>query len=600
MAQEKTIRIGCASAFWGDSATAALQFLREEHIDYIVFDYLAEVTMALLARARARSPAAGFTADFVDTVAQIVHEAGSRGIRIVSNAGGSNPLACAAAVRKVVEEAGLKLKVTAVVGDDLMDQRERLAGVTEMFSGAELPATLASMNAYLGALPVAAALNDGADIVITGRCVDSAVTLGALIHEFGWHSHQYDLLAAGSLAGHLLECGAQATGGAFTDWESVPEWDNLGYPVAECQADGRLIITKARATGGMVTPATVAEQLLYEIGNPGEYLLPDVTCDFRQVRLEQAGPDRVAVTGARGMPPTDSYKVSATYAAGYRMIGTLTIIGSEATRKARRTGEALLTRMRRMYAGQGWADFADTSVEVLGAEDSYGATAQPSGVREVVLKVGVRHPEKRALELFSREFLAGAYMAQGTTGFFAGRPSVSPVFRLFSCLVPKWHVVPTLVTEADEQTCPETVSGGFVASVPEPADTTGEPDSPEDGVMVRLLELAHARSGDKGDTANIGVIARRPEFWPAMRDAVTPHRVARYFAHFLRGPVECFELPGTHALNFLLHNALGGGGITSVRIDPQGKAFGQMLLDMYVPVPLAFARRHQLGGQSCG
>ncbi len=592
---QDTIRIGCASAFWGDSGTAAFQFLREERIDYIVFDYLAEVTMALLARARARSPAEGYTTDFVDTVAQIADDVARRGIKLVSNAGGGNPLACAAAVRKVLEQAGLSLKVTAVIGDDLMPQRERHAGAKDMFSGSALPSRLASMNAYLGALPIAAALDGGADIVITGRCVDSAVTLGALMHEFGWSPHQYDLLAAGSLAGHLLECGAQATGGAFTDWTQVPDWDNLGYPIAECRADGSVAITKPNGTGGMVTPATVAEQLLYEIGNPREYLLPDVTCDFSRVWLEQAGRDRVAVGGAFGLPPTDTYKVSATYAEGYRMIGTLTIIGFDAAHKARRAGEALLTRMRRQYVAHGWPDFADTSIEVLGAEDTYGAEARPSRVREVVLKLGVRHAEKQALELFSREFLVAAYMAQGTTGFFAGRPSVSPVFRLFSCLVPKRQVVPTLVTAEDEQACPETVEGGFVASLAAATDgQDGDCAAPSDAVMVRLLDLAHGRSGDKGDSANIGVIARRPEFWPVLKQALTTARVAAYFAHFTTGPVERFELPGTCALNFLLHNALGGGGITSVRIDAQGKAFGQMLLDLEIPVPAALACRHGL------
>jgi len=593
MADKKIIRIGCASGFWGDSATAALQFMRAD-IDYVVFDYLAEITMSLLARARARSPEAGYAVDFIETVGLIIGEVAKRRIKLVSNAGGVNPRACADAVRETARQAGVHVKVAAVLGDDLMERKTEFAAEREMFSDAPMPAALASMNAYLGATPIAEAFSDGAQIVITGRCVDSAVVLGPLMHEFGWKSDQHDLLAAGSLAGHLVECGPQVAGGVFTDWESVPDWDNMGYPIAECHADGRFVIAKPKGTGGLVTPATVAEQMVYEIGDPAAYLLPDVTCDFSQATLRPVGPDRVEVTGVRGLPPTDRYKVSATYADGYRVIATLTIIGFDAPKKARRTGEAIITRVRRMYGERGWPDFTETNIEVLGAEDSYGRHARHTEAREVVLKIGVRHPNKDALELFSREIAPSAIsMAQGTTGFFGGRTSVSPVIRLFSFLVHKDDLSPSIIAESGERPCFGAASGGFVP--PAAAHPAAAKPPSGDTVKVRLLELAHARSGDKGDIANIGVIARAPEFWPVVQQTVTPQLVADYFAHFLRGPVERFELPGIHALNFLLHRSLGGGGIASLRIDPQGKAYGQMLLDVEVPVAAAFARRHRLG-----
>lgn len=587
----RTVRIGCASGFWGDSSAAAPQLLADG-VDYIVFDFLAEITMSILARARARSAQAGYASDFVDPiVAQMIAEVARRGTRLVSNAGGVNPLACAEALRAAARKAGVPVKVAAVLGDDLLERREELAGCREMFTGAPMPKEgIASMNAYLGATPIAAALDEGAQIVVTGRCVDSALVLGPLMHEFGWRAGQFDLLAAGSLAGHLLECGPQATGGLFTDWQSVPGWEDMGYPVAECASDGSFVITKPCGTGGMVTPATVAEQLLYEIGDPAAYLLPDVTCDLREVRLEQAGPDRVRVTGVRGRPPTDSYKVCATYADGYRSTATLTIIGFDAVAKARRTAEALLARMRRLLAERGMADFQETSIEVLGAEDSYGPHARHAGPREVVLKLAARHPDREAMELFSREIApAATSMAQGTTGFFAGRPGVSPVLRLFSFLVPKSAIAPSLAFDDARRTCPGAACGGFTASTPRhdtpPLAATGET------IRFRLLDLAHGRSGDKGDTANIGLIARKPEYWPVLRDAVTAQFVAERFSHFLGGPVERYELPGVRALNFLLHRSLGGGGIASLRIDPQGKSYAQMLLDAEVAVPKTFAAR---------
>ena len=590
--RDRTLRIGCASGFWGDSSAAAPQLLREG-VDYIVFDFLAEITMSILARARERSPQAGYAADFVEPiVTQMIAEVARRGTRLVSNAGGVNPLACADALRAAARKAGVEVKVAAVLGDDLLERRREFAECREMFTGERMPEGMASVNAYLGATPIAAALDAGAQIVVTGRCVDSALVLGPLMHEFGWRADELDLLAAGSLAGHLIECGPQATGGLFTDWQSVPGWEDMGYPIAECRADGSFTITKPAGTGGLVTPATVAEQLLYEIGDPGAYLLPDVTCDLREVSLDQAGPDRVRVAGVRGLPPSDSYKVCATYAVGYRSTATLTLIGFDAAAKARRTAEALLARMRRLLAARGLPDFAETGIEVLGAEDSYGAQARHAGSREVVLKLAARHADREAMELFSREIApAATSMAQGTTGFFAGRPGVSPVLRLFSFLAPKSAVAPSLSFGEARVPCVGAACGGFVArsAAPEPPRPAGAGDT----VRVRLLDLAHGRSGDKGDTANIGVIARKPEYWPVLRDALSADFVAEQFSHFLKGPVERYELPGVRALNFLLHRSLGGGGVASLRIDPQGKAYAQMLLDAQVAVPKAFAARHR-------
>lgn len=314
-------------------------------VDYLVFDYLAEITMSLLARAKLKDPAAGYATDFVTVVmARHAREIVQRRIKVVANAGGVNPLACRDALLAVLAKVGVQARVAVVMGDDVLAQADalRVDGVRETERGTPLPAKLASMNAYLGARPIAEALNRGADIVITGRCVDSAVALGPLLHEFGWRDDQYDLLSAGTLVGHLIECGCQATGGVYSDWDSVGGWDDPGFPIAECAADGTAVLTKVAGTGGVVSPASVAEQLVYEIGDPAAYLMPDVCCDWTEVKLDAAGPDRVRISGARGSAPGPRYKVSATYQDGYRATTSLTLAGGDAAGKrgASRTGSS--------------------------------------------------------------------------------------------------------------------------------------------------------------------------------------------------------------------------------------------------------------------
>ncbi len=583
------VRIGGASGFWGDSSVGAPQLAEVPGIRYIVFDYLAELTMSILAAARARNAELGYATDFVEiTARQILKTCRERGIRLIANAGGVNPEACAKALRSLAAELGVETKIAVVGGDDLMPKlaalRER--GVSDVATGVPLPQRVASANAYFGALPVARALDLGAEVVITGRVVDSAVTLGALIHEFRWSAEDYDRLAAGSLAGHLIECGCQATGGLFTDWRDVPDWAGMGYPVIECDADGGFVVTKPQNTGGLVSVASVAEQMLYEIGDPANYVLPDVVCDFTQVRMESAGSQRVRVTGARGKPPTDRYKVSATYLDGHRCTGTLTITGFEAAAKARRSGEAILERTRGIFRRLGLPDYTATDLSVLGTEGAYGPHARAHDLHEAVMRLAVAHPQKTALEIFAREIApAGTSWSPGTTGSLnAGRPNVSPQIKQFAFLLPKSEAQPRVSIDGHSETM--AVPAGSAAPLIAGADAQLEyPPLPEDAVTLPLIRLAYGRSGDKGDSCNVGLIARRPEYLPWIASQVTATAVADHLRHLVKGRVTRYALPGIGALNFVLENSLGGGGMASLHSDPLGKGMAQIVLGMPVRVP---------------
>ncbi len=590
----KTIRIGCASGFWGDSFTSAPQLVQKGKIDYLVFDYLAEITMSIMARAREKDPNFGYAHDFVTvTMAGIAREVAEKKIKVIANAGGVNPKACAAALEALLAKQGVALKVAYVEGDDVLPQLDKwkTQGVKEMYTGAPLPEKPISMNVYLGGFPIAAALAKGADVVVTGRCVDSAVTLGACIHEFGWGPKDVDKLAGGSLAGHIVECGAQACGGIFTDWEQVPEWESIGYAIAEVSPDGSFVATKPDGTGGLVSVGTVGEQMLYEIGDPQAYMLPDVVCDFSQVKMEQVGKDRVSVKGAKGYPPTATYKCSTTYEDGFRVGNLVAIGGINAAAKARRTGEAVLKRMEGILRQRNWGAFTETSIEILGDEDSYGAHKHKVGAREAILKLAAKHARKEPLEIMMRELTSsGTSFAPGTSGYAGLRPKVTPVVRHFSCLIPKRDVTVTVHVGGDQFPSAIDASGGFDPKMLVRPNVDARADATTQ--TVPLIKLAFARSGDKGNHSNIGVMARKAEFAPYIRAALTEGAVAKWFAHLFeggKGKVERFDLPGVHAVNFMLYDALGGGGMASLRNDPQGKALAQMLLEFPVPVPAAVA-----------
>jgi hypothetical protein len=448
------IRIANGQGFWGDSPDAPVEQVRRGPIDYLTLDYLAEVTMSILQKQRARDPEAGYARDFVEVVDRILPDLAAKNIRLVANAGGLNPESCRHAVRAVAMRHGIDAPVAIVSGDDITDRIDELLerGVEfrNMDTGEPLSVIrnrVRSASVYFGAFPIAHALDGGARIVITGRCADAALVLGPMIHEFGWKSGEWDKLAAGIVAGHAIECGAQGSGGnCQDDWETIPALEDIGYPIVEAEPDGSFVITKHAGTGGRVTVASVTEQLVYEIGDPRAYLTPDCSADFTSFRLSAAGPDRVRCTGVRGRAATSTYKVSISYAAGFRAIGSVAYAWPDAYTKAQAGARILGERIARLGL-----EFDAVHSELLGANACHGiAASEPSPelaaqLPEVVMRFGVRSNNRAAVERFTKEIaplvLSGP---PSVTGLGAGRPKVEEVMAYWPALIPKVDVEPVV------------------------------------------------------------------------------------------------------------------------------------------------------------
>jgi len=439
----RPLKIANACAFWGDQPGAAARLVSgQPDLDFLTLDYLAELSLSIMAIARERDPGAGYARDFLDVVRSLCPfwTAGGR-TRVVANAGGLDPVACARDCAGVLRKAGLsRIRVAVVSGDDVLAiLRASPAGFANLETGEALPAVrprLATANAYLGAGAIAGALRAGADIVITGRVADPSLTVGPCMAHFGWKGTDYGRLAGATVAGHLIECGTQACGGFSTDWLDLPDNREIGFPVAEVSADGSCVITKPAGTGGAVTVQTVKEQLLYEVGDPGRYLSPDATVSFLTLRVEQAGADRVRVSGAAGRAPTGSYKVSATYRDGYRAHGLVTVFGHDAVRKARRAGEGILQRLARSGCA-----YREQLIECLGTGASVrGIASRMSDTHlvETVMRVSVAADAREPVESFTREIAPLVTCGpQGVTGYATGRPRVLPVFGFWPTLIPR-------------------------------------------------------------------------------------------------------------------------------------------------------------------
>ncbi len=587
---KRSIRIGNAQAFWGDRGDAAAELLAlEPDLDYLTMDYLAEVSMSILAIQRERDPGLGYPKDFVEVVRALSsYWAGGGRCRLVVNAGGLNPMGCAKACAAVLEKSGCRpMKIGVVSGDDVLavlQSNKDASRFRNLDSGVELQSIadrLVTANAYLGAAGIVDALRQGADIVITGRVADPSLVVAPCIFEFHWAADDWNRLAGATVAGHLIECGTHVTGGISTDWLSVPDPTHMGFPIIEVDEQGDCIVTKPQRSGGRVTPETVKEQLVYEIGDPSHYLSPDVRVSFHDLVVEQVADNRIRVSGALGDPCPSTLKVSATYRDGYRAAGMLTIFGPQAIAKARRCGNIVLQRLAEM----GYT-FRDSLVECLGSGDSVPVLpedCQSTDAYESVLRIAVESETRESVDRFAREIIplvtAGP---QGTTGYAEGRPNVHSIFRYWPCLI-EANLAPyklDLLTTQQWGSAPATPTNtNRLASASDSSESSNAVQTVVATSSRRDLNLfAFGRSGDKGTGANIGIIARRPEYFGWLQTWLTPQRVHEYFLSIGVESVERFELPNMHAMNFVLRGILRRG----LRNDAQGKALAQALLAMPV------------------
>jgi hypothetical protein len=610
MSTEKVVRIANAGGYWGDDPYALRrQVTGGLPIDYVTMDFLAEITMSILQKQHSRDPRTGYARDFVRQVEPLLGEILRRKIKVITNAGGVNPTACAEALFAAARKQGLSLKVAVIEGDNITGRvpelRAKGVDFTNMETGEELGSReeqVLSANAYFGALPVVEALRHDPDIVLAGRVTDTGITLGALIHELAWSMDDFDKLAHGIVGGHIIECGAQATGGNFTDWPKIPSYFDIGFPIVEFIADGSFSVTKHPGSGGMVTCQTIREQLLYEMGHPQVYITPDVIADFTTIQLEEDGLDRVRISGVKGRPPTDLLKVSMSLSDGYKASGSFIISGPFARNKAEVVAGVFWSRLALELQNTGLAQLEAVNTEFVGDDATHRDLTPPHQPTEILLRLGVRDHDRKKLELFRKLLPSMILSAPPGIAVTGGAPAVSDVVRYWPALIPQESAQPCfsvlaqepnedeprLITENGELPWPQTGGTPEADRAPEdpfPVTTLDELEGGE--IEIPLQRIAHARSGDKGDTASVGLIGRSPECYVWLRDHITAENVKEWFESMCRGEVERHLVPNLWAINFLLHESLGGGGTISLHLDAQGKTYGPALLRCRIRVPEA-------------
>jgi len=594
------VRIANCSGFFGDRISAAREMVEGGPIDVLTGDYLAELTMAILWRTRQRDPAGGYAATFLTQMEQVLGTCLDRGIRIVSNAGGINPAGLAERLAKLAADLGLSPRIAYVHGDDLLTRLASLQDEGHEFRHMDLGTSLGASgvipltaNAYLGGWGIKDALDRGADVVITGRVTDAAVVVGPAAWNFEWRRGDWDALAGAVVAGHIIECGAQATGGNYAFFEEVPGLDKIGFPIAEVHRDGSSVITKHEGTGGLVSVGTVTAQLLYEIG-PSQYLNPDVTSMFETISLQQEGPDRVAVSGITGTPPPTDLKVALNYLGGYRNTMTFGIAGLQVKKKAMLLQEALWN----VIGGPGF--FQEVDVRLLGNEVEDPATNDEA---LSYLRVTVKDSdEEKVGRRFSRAAVELA-LAHYPGFFLTTPPGDSVSYAVYwPTTIPAELVPMTVVFEGDSW---EVSSQPPVSSFQPPASNwvppperseggggsarkragTEEERKPSPTVIAPLGTIAGARSGDKGGNANVGFWVRTADAYIWLEAFLTVERLHQLMPEALALEIDRFELPNLLALNFVIKGLLGEGVSSSVRTDPQAKSLGEFLRARLVQIP---------------
>ena len=609
-AKKESILIGNAGGYWGDDPYALRrQVMGDLKLDYISIDFLAEITMSILQKQRIKDPNAGYARDFITTLEPVLEECLKRKIKIITNAGGVNPNACAQALFELAKTLNLNLRVAVVDGDDIFKDisslRQQGANFKNMETGEDFSkceSRVLCANAYFGAMPVVHALEQNPDIVLCGRVTDTGITLAPMIHEFGWSLEDYDKLAHGIVAGHIIECGAQASGGNFTDWQKVPSFIDVGFPIVECYKDGSFYVTKHPNSGGMISTQTVREQLLYEMGTPQSYITPDVIADFSTIEITTAGTDKVKVTNIKGRRPTDLLKVSIAYDDGFKCSGSLIISGPDVRAKAEMFAKVFWIRLEAELKKAGFTStVAHKNTEYVGDDSTHKGMLQKHDAIEILLKLSARDSDKNKLSVFRKLLPSLILSGPGGVAVTGGAPTISEVVSYWPALIPQQFSLPRVFVyekkKEQEKSTQVFEKTNLNWQVTQGTSDVNEPPhdpfsahlitqmSTSKQVRVCLMEIAHARSGDKGDTVNIGLIGRSPECYVWIRENITAEKVNDWFHSLCKGQVHRYCVPNLWALNFLLEQSLGGGGTMSLQIDAQGKTFSQALLRCEVDIP---------------
>ncbi|MBC7661006.1 MAG: DUF1446 domain-containing protein [Chitinophagaceae bacterium] len=598
----KTISIGNAGGYWGDDPNALERQVFGGRLDYISMDFLAEITMSILQKQRSSDPEAGYARDFLPMLRKVLPKLMSDGTTIITNAGGVNPQACALAIAKLAAELGLAPRIAIVYGDDILPDLDRLQASGIAFDNMEdgsrfepVASRIQAANIYFGAAPVVEALKWKPNIIVTGRVTDTGITIAPMIYEFGWKLDDWTRLAHGIVAGHIIECGSQSTGGNFTDWEKVESFDQIGYPIVEVSEDGSFVVTKHKGSGGLVSVDTVREQLFYEMGSPTAYITPDVVADFSSIKLEQAGKDRVRVFGIRGSEPTPLYKVSMAYEDGYKSTGSIMISGPNAAKKA----EAYA----RIFWNRCTGPYEETLTEYVGYNACHRSLVHQTDGNEILLRLGARAKDEKDLRLFGKMIPSLILSGPPGVAVIGGVPKAQKVMSYWPALMPKSAVHPKIALYEKgelvaEKQVTDTPIGNFKPNELDAQVATKASMPIEKAVSehfkpasVSLSSIALARSGDKGDTSNIGVLARSQEAYEFLDTFLTAQKVKDWFQELCAGKVTRYQLPGMKGFNFLLEESLGGGGTRTLRIDAQGKTFAQALLAQKVSIPASVVNK---------
>lgn len=590
------IKIGNAGGFWGDDLGALRRQLQGGPLDYISTDYLAEITMSILRKQQMKNPELGYVADFVDQIVDVAALLKQKKTRIIVNAGGMNPLGCAQEICRRLQGSGNELTIAVVEGDNLLDDINELypdkasfENMEDRRSYAEIKEQVQSANAYLGVAPLVKALESGAEVIIAGRVTDTSISIAPMVFEFGWKLDDWDKLASGLIAGHMMECGAQSTGGNFTDWKKVERWENFGYPITEVYPDGSFVLTKHPDTGGLVSVDTAKEQLLYEMGDPKNYISPDVVVDFTTIQLKDVGANRVKVFGVKGRPSTPFLKVSMAYNDGYKAKGSVIISGGEALEKARKFEEIFWNRLP--------VHFEKKNTEYVGYNSTHLDLTESTTANEVLLRFSVYDPDKDKIIQFGESIAPVILSGPPGVAVTGGRPRAQSVMTYWPTLVPKSEVksvvkLLNLDGRVEKEWEIDSVFGfeatDFLVDSPKQvAQESGEKQEPEKQsfITVRFKDICLARSGDKGDMVNIGVIARSEPIYTFLKKHVTAEYIKTMFSSLCKGAVTRFELDNLQSLNFLLAESLDGGGTKSLMIDAQGKTFAAAFLNQHIAIP---------------